>query len=79
MPDRSGPGSTMTMHPIGSLQDGCDKCATGVKNNAIKLTTKGTTIGTWNVRTLYTCGKVQELTHELKRYRWDIIGLSKVR
>ena len=28
---------------------------------------------------LHACGKVQELTHELKRYRWDILGLAEVR
>ena len=32
-----------------------------------------------NVRSLYVCGKVQELTHELKRYRWNILGLAEVR
>lgn len=78
MPDRSGPGSTTTARPIDSLQDGRDKLATEVKNN-IKLPTQGTTIGTWNVRTLHACGRVAELTHELERYRWDVIGLSEVR
>lgn len=38
-----------------------------------------TIIGTWNVCTLYACGKVKELTHELDRYRWDILGLAEVR
>ena len=40
---------------------------------------EGTIIGTWNVRSLHACGKVQELTHELKSYRWDILGLAEVR
>ena len=40
---------------------------------------RGTTIGTWKVCSLYICGKVQELTHELKCYRWDVLGLAKVR
>ena len=35
IPDRSRPGSPKTVRPIGSPQDGRDKCATGVKN--IKL------------------------------------------
>ena len=43
------------------------------------MPTDGTTIGTWNVRTLYACGKIYELTHELSRYHWDIIGLCEVR
>ena len=40
---------------------------------------RGTTIGTWKVCSLYICGKVQELTHELKCYRWDVLGLAEVR
>ncbi|PVD35846.1 hypothetical protein C0Q70_02815 [Pomacea canaliculata] len=82
MPDRSRPGSPTTAHPSGGLQGGGDKCATGTKStpkSTIKLPTQGTTIGTWNVRTLFQCGKVKELTHELQRYRWDIVGLAEVR
>ena len=78
MPDRSGPGSTTTAHLTGKLQGGGEKSATGAKP-AFRLPTEGTTIGTWNVRTLHQCGKVNELTHELKRYQWDIVGLAKVR
>ena len=37
------------------------------------------TIGTWNVRSLRAAGKVEELTHEMKRYQWNIIGLCEVR
>ena len=37
------------------------------------------TIGTWNVRSLRAAGKVEELTHEMKRYQWNIFGLSEVR
>ena len=78
IPDRSRPGSTTTAYPIGSLQGGGDKSATGEKPS-IKLPTTGTTVGTWNVRTLYQCGKLEELTHELKRYKWDVLGLAEVR
>ncbi|PIK43970.1 putative amphiphysin [Apostichopus japonicus] len=28
---------------------------------------------------MYACGNIHELTHELQRYNWDIIGLSEVR
>ena len=45
----------------------------------IKLQNQVTTIGTWNVRTLHACGKINELTHELERYRWDILGLAETR
>ena len=30
-------------------------------------------------RTLRRCGKFEELTNELKRYRWDIISLAELR
>ena len=36
------------------------------------------TIGTWNLRSLRTAGKVEELTHEMKRYRWNILGLCEI-
>ena len=28
---------------------------------------------------IYACGKVKELTHELTRYLWDIVGLAEIR
>ena len=37
------------------------------------------TIGTWNVRSLRAAGKVEELTHKMKRYQWSIPGLFEVR
>ena len=36
-------------------------------------------VGTWNVRTFYAAGKTELLTHEMKRYQCDILGLSEVR
>ena len=36
------------------------------------------TTGTWNMRSLRAAGKV-ELTHEMKRYRWNILRLCEVR
>ena len=47
--------------------------------SSIRLPKENTVIGTWNVRTLYACGKITELTHELSRYTWDILGLAEVR
>ena len=37
------------------------------------------TIGTWNVRTLRRAGRVEELIHEMDKYRWNILGLSELR
>ena len=45
----------------------------------IKLPTKGITVGTWNVRTLYATGKLGELCHEMNRYSWNVLGISEVR
>ena len=36
-------------------------------------------MGTWNVRTLREAGKLDELTHEMNRHRWNILGLCEVR
>ena len=33
----------------------------------------------WNAHSLHGHGKVQEFTHEVKRYQWDILGLAEVR
>ena len=37
------------------------------------------TFGTWNVETLWRDGRLDELCHELKHYKWNVIGLSEVR
>ena len=37
------------------------------------------TIGTWNTRTLRAAGKLQEVTHEMDRCRWNILGLCEMR
>ena len=37
------------------------------------------TFGTWNTRTLKAAGKLEELTHEMDRYTWNINGLCKTR
>ena len=73
MPDRLSPGKSTTALSIGLSQDGSVKLATGDtiikkrknKNKIkvkVKLATSITTIGTWNVRTLSRCGKLEELS-----------------
>ena len=37
------------------------------------------TTTTWNVRTLRAAGKVEELLHEMDRYKWSIFGLCETR
>lgn len=77
MPDRPWPGLPTTALSTATLQGGSDKLATVAKT--YRLPKEAITIGTWNVRTLYQCGKVEELEHELKHYHWDIVGLGEVR
>ena len=44
------------------------------------LTTKSTTrIGTWNVRTLYSTGKLAQVINEMRRYNLDVLGISEMR
>jgi len=64
--------------PTVAHQDGGDKYATGATKNKIRGR-ENICIGTWNVRTLHAEGKVEELTHEMARYRWHILGLCEVR
>ena len=73
IPDRSSPGSARTVPVIAHQGEGV-KWATDDNN---KLRTRSNiSIGTWNVRTLRPPGKLEELTHEMRRYRSSVIGLS---
>ena len=72
IPARSSPG-TRTTPSVAGHRDGGEKYATdGPKSSRA---TNNITLGTWNVRSLREAGKVEELTHEMKRYRWHIVGL----
>ena len=59
-------------------QGGGGKCAIDIPNNKISARSN-IIMGTWNVRTLREAGKLDELTHEMNRYRWNILGLCEVR
>ena len=72
--DRLPPGSTRTV-PSAVHQDGGVKYATGASS---KIRGRDITIGTWNTRRLRAAGKLQELTHETDRYRWNILGLCEM-
>ena len=73
IPDRSRPGTT-TVFPVGH-QGWNDKCATGAKFCG----REDITIATWNVRTVRAAGKVEELLHEMDRYKWSILRLCEMR
>ena len=73
MPARTTSGNTKSASSI-QYQGNNDKSSTGER---IKIRHE-TYIGSWNVRTLRADGKLEELTHEMKRYKWNIIGLSEI-
>ncbi len=59
-----------------------DKLATGINgegNTKLRVTKSEITVGTWNVRSLWETGKLELLKEEMKRYRYDILGLAEVR
>ncbi|PIK35348.1 putative craniofacial development protein 2-like [Apostichopus japonicus] len=77
IPARSSPGLPRTA-PVTRHQGEGVNYATDVPTNRIRAR-NNTIIGTWNVRTLRPTGKLEELSHELDRYRWNILGLCEVR
>ena len=77
IPDWSSPGSKRTAPSI-AHQDAGEKYATGVTTSKIS-TRSNITIGAKNVRTLRMAGKLEELSYEMSRYRWNILGLCEVR
>ena len=57
-------------------------CAKGTEEHHVKKWAVGReciTMGTWNVRTFHRTGQLALLEHELKEYRWNVIGLSETR
>ena len=77
IPARPSPGLPRAA-PTVSDQDGGGKFATGRTTDTINGR-KNITIATWNVRSLRDTGKLEELTHEMDRYEWDILGLCEMR
>ena len=73
IPDRSSPGSARTAPVIAHQGEGATD-----DNNKLR-TQSNIGIGTWNVRTLRPTGKLEELTHEIRRYRWSVLGFCEVR
>ena len=73
--EQSPHGSTRTA-PSAVHQDRGVKYATGASS---KIQGRDNiTIGTWNTRTLRAAGKLQELTHKMDRYGWNILGLCEM-
>ena len=76
IPARSSPGARAAPSVAGH-QDGGEKYATdGPKSLRAR---NNITIDAWNVRSLRAAGNVEELTHEKKINKWNILGLCEVR
>ena len=56
-----------------------DKYATGVPKIKKIRGRENISVGTWNVRTLRPAGKLEQLTHAMGRYDWNIVGLCEMR
>ena len=74
---RSSPGKRTA--PSAGNQGRGDKHATGKQTTKTSRGRENITIRTRNVRTLNATGKVKELTYDMIRYNWHVIGLCEVR
>ena len=78
IPDRSKPGITMPALTVRQRDVG-DQYATGVSKIKKIRGRENIGVGTWNVRTLSPGGKLEQLTHAMSRYHWNIVGLCEMR
>ena len=70
--------------PLLGDQGRIEKLATGKSTSTkaaekLKIAKNALTVGTWNVQTLWATGKLELLRNEMKRFRYDIVGISEVR
>ena len=56
-----------------------DKYATGVPKIKEIRGRENIAVGTWNEKTLRPAGKLEQLTHTMRRYHWNIVGLCEMR
>ena len=77
IPDRSSPGSPRAA-PTAGYQGGGDKFATDTTKNSLR-SRNNITIGTWNVRSLNKTGSLEQLTYEMSKYNWNILGICEMR
>ena len=76
IPARSSPGARTAPSILGH-QDGGEKYETDGPESL--RAGNNISIGNWNVRSLRAAEKVEELTHEMKKYQWNALGLCGVR
>ena len=78
-PDRPTPGLKRAASSVDHQGSDDEKFTTGEPPPKRLRGREYTSIATWNVRTLSQTGKLKELTHELERYKWHMIGLCETR
>ena len=65
--------------PTVRYRDAGDKYATGVPKIKKIRGMENISVGTWNMRTLRPAGTLEQLTHAMSRYHWNIVGLCEKR
>ncbi|KAI0226618.1 hypothetical protein LSAT2_022907 [Lamellibrachia satsuma] len=76
--DRSPPGLTMTAS-FTTHQGGHETFTTGRTTISKIRGRDNIAIASWNVRTLRPIGNLKELTHEMERYNWHLLGICEQR
>ncbi|CAF1270699.1 unnamed protein product [Adineta ricciae] len=71
--------TTYTKTTTTTPQTSTQATASKYDSDKLKLMKDTFTVGTWNVRTLWATGKLELLRNEMKRYSYDVIGISEVR
>ncbi len=80
-PEKQGP------RPQSRDQGWVEKFDTGIRSinkpveesSKLRLAAQQIVIGTWNVQTLWSCGKLELLRREMAKYKYDILGISEMR
>ncbi|CAF2073780.1 unnamed protein product [Rotaria magnacalcarata] len=78
-PGEQGPQTTTTGQIITNKTTVAITSNVEIGQQQWKITKDTLTVGTWNVQTLWTTGKLELLRNEMKRFRFDVIGISEVR
>ena len=73
-------GSSPLLDDQGRVEKLTTEKSTSMKaTEKLKIAKNTLTVGTWNVQTLWTTGKLELLRNEMKRFRYDIVDISEVR
>ena len=73
VPHDDAQGDVLMMRSSESLREARSR------NSRIFTAKQFSKVGTWNVRTLFQCGRMGQLLRQMNEYKLDILGLSEVR